>query len=115
MYSKGLAPRKYFGQCIAFAIAHKHSVCYILFIANALRGEEMEMSNVNMTHLRGAMSTGRTAAPWELEALSTALDLVTRDERFQAALQRYAHGNGSSQAIAQAAIAAIAKATGSDA
>lgn len=68
---------------------------------------------VNLEHLRGAMSTSRTPAPWELEALSTAIELVTHDERFQAALQRYAHGNGSSQAIAQAAVAAIAKATGS--
>lgn len=68
---------------------------------------------VNLAHLHGAMSTSRPLAPWELEAMATALDIVTNDERFQAALQRYAHGNGSSQAIAQAAIAAIAKATGS--
>lgn len=32
---------------------------------------------------------------------------VANNERFQAACQRYAHGNGSSYAIAQAALAAI--------
>lgn len=75
--------------------------------------ETKHTPQVNLQHLRGAMSTSRTPVTWELEAMSAALELVTNDAHFQATLQRYAHGNGSSQAIAQAAIAAIAKATGS--
>jgi len=67
---------------------------------------------LDLSHVCGAISSGRTPAPWELEALAVALDCVTNDEQFQAALQRYAHGNGSSGAIARAAITAIAAATG---
>lgn len=48
---------------------------------------------------------GQLALLW-IEALPTNedLDTVTADERFQAACQRYAHGNGSSRAIASAAL-----------
>ena len=45
-----------------------------------------------------------------MEAMQKVLDLVSADEAFQAALQRYAHGNGTSRAIAHAAVSAIAKA-----
>ena len=41
--------------------------------------------------------------------MAAAIKVVMYDEHFQAALQRYAHGNGSSQAIAQAAVSAVAK------
>lgn len=69
----------------------------------------MNQQQVNIEHLQGAISTGRTPAQWELDAMSAAIKAVMHDEFFQAALQRYAHGNGSSQAIAQAAVAVIAK------
>ena len=72
----------------------------------------MNHTQVNIEHLRGAISTSRTPAPWELEAMSAAIKAVMHDELFQATLQRYAHGNGSSQAVAQAAVAALAAATG---
>lgn len=75
----------------------------------------MQVNGDLLSHLRGATSTSRTPAPWELDAMSQALDVVTNDERFQATLQRYAHGNGTSRAIAQAALAAIAKAAGGQA
>ena len=71
----------------------------------------MKHPQVNIEHLQGAISTGRTPAQWELDAMAAAIKVVMHDELFQAALQRYAHGNGSSQAIAHAAVAAIAEAT----
>lgn len=71
----------------------------------------MEHTQVNIEHLRGAISTARTPAQWELEAMAKAIKVVMHDDLFQAALQRYAHGNGSSQAIAQAAVAATVKVT----
>ena len=70
----------------------------------------MNQQQINIEHLRGAISTSRTPAPWELEAMSAAIKAVMHNELFQATLQRYAHGNGSSQAVAQAAIAAMAAA-----
>lgn len=39
-------------------------------------------------------------------------DKVAYDENFQSALQRYAHGNGSSHAIAAAAVRAVSAAEG---
>ena len=69
----------------------------------------MEHTQINIEHLRGAVSAGRTPAQWELDAMAAAIKVVMYDEHFQAALQRYAHGNGSSQAIAQAAVSAVAK------
>ena len=38
------------------------------------------------------------------------VEAVTTDQAFQAACQRYAHGNGSSRGIAAAAVAALANA-----
>ena len=68
----------------------------------------MNQAQVNMEHLRGAISSARTPASWELEAMTAAIKAVMHNELYQAALQRYAHGNGSSQAVAHAAVAAIA-------
>ena len=43
------------------------------------------------------------------------IEKACEDEAFQAALQRYAHANGSSMAIMQAAALALAKASNNDA
>ena len=68
----------------------------------------MNLTQVNIEHLRGAISSARTPAQWERDAMAAAIKAVMHDEHFQAALQRYAHGNGSSQAVAHAAVAVIA-------
>lgn len=50
---------------------------------------------------------GQNASCPEQEPLAATRDRIMWDPRFQSACQRYAHGSGSSAAIASAALAAL--------
>ena len=67
----------------------------------------VDIRAINRRPAHGGYPDPPTGGQNEPCPLAVTRDRITMDARFQSACQRYAHGNGSSAAIASAALAAI--------